>query len=94
MNSEASLVLKVRACFVELGTRQHYRDNVTMFSGQKVVGYCILIQFIVTTSFRHRDLNIFYIFFRSKKLNYIVASFVAAKLKICHVPSSACVLYL
>ena len=77
-----------------MGTRQHYRDNVTMFSGHKVVGYCILFLVIVTTSFRHRDLKHILYFFRSKKLNYIVASFVAAKLKICHVPSSACVLYL
>ena len=26
----------------KLGTRQHCRDNVTMFSGHKVVGYCIM----------------------------------------------------
>ena len=43
----------------ELGTRQHYIDNVTMFSGHTVVGYCIMALLVVTTPFRHRDLNIF-----------------------------------
>ena len=43
------------------GTRQYCRDNVTMFSGHKVVCHCITI-FIVATPSRHHDLNIFLIF--------------------------------
>ena len=43
----------------ELGTRQQCRDNVTMFSGQKVFGYCLLAYciipvFVVTTPSRNR----------------------------------------
>ena len=30
----------------ELGTRQHCCDNVTMFLGHKIVGYCILCIFV------------------------------------------------
>ena len=30
--------------FAELGTRQHCRDNVTMFSGQIIVYYCVYIR--------------------------------------------------
>ena len=46
----------------ELGTWQHCRDNVTMFSGLKVVGYFIINIFVVATPFRHRDPKIFRIF--------------------------------
>ena len=40
---------------VELGTRQYYRDNVTMFSGQKIddYRYHIISIFVVATPFRH-----------------------------------------
>ena len=31
----------------ELGTQQHCRDNVTMFSGQKIVDYDIMTIFVV-----------------------------------------------
>ena len=59
--------------FSELGTQQHCRDNVTMFSGHTVIGYCIITIFIVATPFRHRDLNIFRKFPLSLKLYYAVA---------------------
>ena len=39
----------------ELGTRQHYRDSVTMFSGHKMVAYSIMSLFFVATPFRHRN---------------------------------------
>ena len=35
----------------ELGTRQHCRDNVTMFSSQKTVDYCIIASFNGATLF-------------------------------------------
>ena len=50
------------ARLAELGTRQHCRDNVTMLSGRKVVGFSIFTIFVVATLARHRDLNIFRIF--------------------------------
>ena len=66
-----------------MGTRQHWRDNVTMFSGHKVVGYCILTIFVVATPSRHRDLNIFRMFC------FALWHFcVVAKLNDCRVPSS------
>ena len=46
----------------ELGTQQNCRDNVTMFSGHKVVCYCNIIVFVVATPSRHRDRYIFRIF--------------------------------
>ena len=46
----------------ELGTRQHRRDNVTMFSGHTIGAYSIMAKFVVTNQFRHRGLNIFRIF--------------------------------
>ena len=42
----------------ELGTRQYCRDNVTMFSGHKVVSLCNITIFGVATPSRHRDINI------------------------------------
>ena len=39
----------------------HCRDNVTMFSGHKAVGYGIITLFVVATPFKHWDLNIFWI---------------------------------
>ena len=42
-----------------MGTRQHCRDNVTMFSGQEKVVYCIRVIFVAATPFRRRGLNIF-----------------------------------
>ena len=47
----------------ELGTQQHCRDNVTMFSSLKVVGFCFFTIFVVATPSRHRYLNIFRFFF-------------------------------
>ena len=35
--------------FPELGTRQHCRDNVTMSSDLKVVGFCSFTIFVVAT---------------------------------------------
>ena len=37
----------------ELGTRQFFRDNVTMFSGHKVVSNCHFTIFVVATPSRH-----------------------------------------
>ena len=37
----------------ELGTRQHRRDNVSMLTSHKIVGYYIMSLFVVATSFRH-----------------------------------------
>ena len=36
----------------ELGTRQHCCDKVTMFSGPKIVGHCIITIFVVPTPSR------------------------------------------
>ena len=44
------------------GQRQYCRDNVTKFSGHKVVCYCNITIFFVPTPSRHRDLNIFRFF--------------------------------
>ena len=46
----------------QLGTRHHFRNHVTMFSGHKSVGYSILSIFVAATLFRHRGLNVFHIF--------------------------------
>ena len=49
----------------ELGTRQHCRDYVTMFSGQKNGGlqpYLYIATFGMATPFRHRGLKICRIF--------------------------------
>ena len=55
--------------YSELGTRQHCRDNVTMF-----VGYCIFTTFVVASPFRHRALKMFRIFScPSSSYIYIVA---------------------
>ena len=43
-------------CVAELGTRKNCRDNVTMFSGQTIVEYCITVClhiFVVATPFTH-----------------------------------------
>ena len=47
----------------ELGTRQHCRDNVTMFSGLKAVEFCIFTIFAVATPSSHRALIFFLYFF-------------------------------
>ena len=46
----------------ELGTRQFCHDNVTMFSGHKVVCNCQFTIFVVATPSRHWGLTIFRIF--------------------------------
>ena len=38
--------------YSDLGMRQHCRDNVTMFSGRKMVDYCLI--FVLASSFMHR----------------------------------------
>ena len=48
--------------FSELGTQQYCRDNETMFSGHKVGCYCHITLSGVATPWRHRDLNMFWIF--------------------------------
>ena len=47
---------------LELGTRQHGRVNVTLFSGHKGVGYCNITKVVVVSPFRHKDIIIFLIF--------------------------------
>ena len=79
------------ARLAELGTRQHCRDNVTMFSGNTIVAYSIMAKFVVTNQFRHRGLNIFRIFachWSSNMLSHFRVV-VASKLKKLRVPSSA-----
>ena len=46
----------------ELGTWQHCRDNVTMFSGQLNIDYYRMSIILVATPLRHRGLNMFSIF--------------------------------
>ena len=46
----------------EQGTRQFCRDNVTMFSGHKVVCYFNITTFSLATPSRNRDLTIFRFF--------------------------------
>ena len=58
--------------FLELGTRQHCRNNVTMFSGQKMVDYCRMSKVDVDSPFRHQGLNVFR-FFLFLVLYYVVA---------------------
>ena len=54
--------------FPELGTRQHCRDNVTMFSGYKVVSFChITIYYLF-----HTETLTFFFKFLSLKLYYVV----------------------
>ena len=35
--------------FAELGTRQHFRDNLTMFSDLKDLGFCIFTLYVAAT---------------------------------------------
>ena len=75
----------------ELGTRQFCRDNVTIFSGPKVVCYCHFNLFVVATTSRHWGLTIFRLFSSpwlvpEAMLHCRVV--VVAKLKSCRVPSS------
>ena len=70
--------------FPELGQRQHCRDNVTMFSGQTMVDYCIMV--VVATPFRHRGLHIFACHWRSIVLSRCRCR-VVARLKIVTCPT-------
>ena len=56
----------------ELGTRQHCRENVVMFSGQKMVDNCILTIFVVATPCKHRGLHIFLIFLVTKAIFRVI----------------------
>ena len=47
----------------ELGTRQHCRDNVTMFSSHKSVGYCFITIFVVAKLYLDTETLIFFEFF-------------------------------
>ena len=72
--------------------QRHCRDNVTMFSDHKVVGYCIITLVVVATPFKHRDLHIVLPFFMSPKLYCTVLRcrvVVVAKLTKFPVPSSS-----
>ena len=70
----------------ELGTRQHCRHNVTMFSSHNVFGYCIIsIYFLWLYPSRHRDL---FKFFLVPEARLHCRVFIVAKLKNCRVPSS------
>ena len=71
----------------ELGPRQHGRDNVTRFPGQKIVDFCSITIFAVAAAFRYPGLKIFHIFLVPEAvLNCRVV--IVAKLKSCRVPSS------
>ena len=59
--------------FSELGTRQHCRDRVTVFSRQKNVDYWIMSIFDMATPFLY--------FFLLRKLYYFVALSLSEKLK-------------
>ena len=63
-----------------------YRDNVSMFSGQRIVYFCIMSMFVVATPLRR--LNIFRIFAFTEALARCRVV-VVSKLKNCHLPSSA-----
>ena len=65
--SRTSLPHSIYRCLAELGTPQHCRHNVDMFSGQNIVFfiYCIMSIFVVATSFSY--------FFLSLKLYYVDA---------------------
>ena len=75
----------------ELGTRQFCRNNVTMFSGHKVVCICNFTIFVVATPARHWGLTIFrnfsgpWLILEALLRCHVV---VVAKLKNCRVPSS------
>ena len=69
--------------FAELGTRQHCRDNVTMFSDQKVVGSYIITIFIVATPSRHWDFIIFFEVFLVYEALLRCCIVVVAKIKYC-----------
>ena len=60
--SHYSMKHKLQLPVSELGTRQDCRDNMTMFSGHKVVFYCKVAIFVVAIPSTHRDLNTFNIF--------------------------------
>ena len=47
--------VKTTVTAAELGTRDICRDSVTMFSSQKIVAYCIMTPFVVTTRLLHLD---------------------------------------
>ena len=72
----------------ELVTRKYCRDNVTMFSGHKVVCYCKITIFIVATQPRHRDLNIFRIFSCPRVSINVVALSLLRSYKNCRLPRS------
>ena len=55
----------------ELGMRKHCR--VTVFSGHKVVGYCIITLVEVTTPFKLKDFTNFSNVIWSLKFYYVVA---------------------
>ena len=71
----------------ELGTRQFFRDNVTMFSGHKFFFFLQYYCICLATPSRHIDLNIFRIFFVPEAL-LRCRVVVVTKLKNCRVPSS------
>ena len=78
-------VRKVMLIFsTELATRQHCRDNVTIFRGHKTIDYCILFIFVVGTSLRHRDCK-FVFFFLSLKLYYYTVHCTVYTLSRCRV---------
>ena len=57
-------IRRVVKSYAELGTRQHCRDNVTMFSGQNTVDNGIMSSLVVAPLFRHSGLSIFSILSR------------------------------
>ena len=59
--------------FAELGTRQHCRDNVTMFSGLKVCWSLHYYYILVAILHFDTDNLTFFEFFMSLKLYYVIA---------------------
>ena len=69
------------------GTRQHCRDNVTLFSGQTIVAYCFLAIFVGGTPVGQRGIIIYRIFFVAEAVTCCCA-LVVARPKNWHVAST------
>ena len=61
------------------GTRQHCRDNVTLFSGQTIVAYCFLAIFVGGTPVGQRGIIIYRIFFVAEAVTCCCALVVASQ---------------
>ena len=74
---------------LELGTRQHGRVNVTLFSGLKGVGYCNITKVVVVSPFRHKDITgIIFQIFSWPEISIMFLRCRCRKVKKCRVPGS------